>query len=388
MNETDKSPKPSAPSLGEAIASFKDTLSGKSPRTLQTYSVGLGQLCEYVINVLKLKPEEVIVSDLPESLLEDFYNWLVLERGREARMTISTYIAAARAFCRYLDRRRWLPADTSFERMAGDLRAVMGRAPSYRTPRIDSRLSLIVLTAEKTELPPESEEHMKRQKRLELLRDRAVLHTLFSTGLRREEASRLNRADIADGNKRQALITGKGDKERVVFFGPEALAAIRAYIAARQDNYQPLFIRHDKGRGKANRGGNNYRLGPHSIWHIVKDWAKVAGIEASTHDFRHAKASTLLNRGAQLSEVQDLLGHASPETTKKIYAHYTTSHLREAFERFSVSPSEAAAQLEPDEVRASLLAIDEGNGLEDELVDAPSSEPGENIAILDGSSSP
>lgn len=338
------------PSLSEAIASFKDTLSGKSPRTLETYTVGLRQLCAYVGTVLKLKPEEVAVGDLPESLLEDFYNWLVLERGREARMTIGTYIAASRAFCRYLDRRRWLPNGTSFERMAGDLRAVMGRAPSYRTPRIDSRIPLIVMAAERAELPAGGEEHMKQQKRLELLRDRAVLHTLFSTGLRREEVSRLNRADIADGNKAQALITGKGDKERVVFFGAEALTAIRAYIAARQDSYQPLFIRHDKGRGKVKRGGTNYRLGPHSIWKIVKAWAVLAGIEASTHDFRHAKASTLLNRGAQLSEVQDLLGHASPETTKKIYAHYTTSHLREAFERFSVSPAEAAAEL--DEAKA------------------------------------
>src|SRR5689334_19172482 len=111
--------RPPAPSLGAAIAAFKDTLSGKSPRTLQTYSVGLARLCEYVSNVLKLKPEEVIVSNLPETLLEDFYNWLVLERGREARMTISTYIASARAFVRYLDRRRWLPPDTSYERMSG-----------------------------------------------------------------------------------------------------------------------------------------------------------------------------------------------------------------------------------------------------------------------------
>ncbi len=346
MSET-KRIEAAAPSLGEAIAAFKDTLSGKSPRTLSTYATGLRRLADYVTAVLKLKPDEVPISELPPSLLEDFYNWLVLEHGREARMTVGTYIASARAFCRYLDRRRWLPADTSFERMAGDLRAVMGRAPSYRTPRIDSRLPLIVLAAEQAALPPQSEEHMKQQKRLELLRDRAVLHTLFSTGLRREEVSRLNRADIADGSKRQALITGKGDKERVVFFGPEALAAIKAYVAARQDSYVPLFIRHDKGRGKANRGGMNYRLLPNSIWSIVKQWARVAGIEASPHDFRHTKASTLLNRGAQLSEVQDLLGHASPETTKKIYAHYTTSHLREAFERYSISPSEAAAQLEP-----------------------------------------
>ena len=76
---------------------------------------------------------------------------------------------------------------------------------------------------------------------------------------------------------------------------------------------------------------------------MVKRYAALAGVRASTHDFRHAKASGLLNRGAKLSEVQDLLGHASPETTKKVYAHYETAHLRDAFDRFSTSVADAAA---------------------------------------------
>jgi site-specific recombinase XerD len=68
-------------------------------------------------------------------------------------------------------------------------------------------------------------------------------------------------------------------------------------------------------------------------------------VQASPHHFRHAKASTLLNRGASLSEVQDILGHASPDTTKRIYAHYQVEHLREAFERYSASAEELAAEL-------------------------------------------
>jgi hypothetical protein len=68
-------------------------------------------------------------------------------------------------------------------------------------------------------------------------------------------------------------------------------------------------------------------------------------VPATTHHFRHSKASVLLNRGASLSEVQDILGHASPETTKKIYAHYETEHLREAFDRYSASAEELVAQL-------------------------------------------
>jgi len=75
---------------------------------------------------------------------------------------------------------------------------------------------------------------------------------------------------------------------------------------------------------------------------VVKKYGELAGVEVTTHHLRHLKARTLLNRGAQLAEVQDILGHASPETTKRIYAHYTTRRLREAFDRFSLQPEDVA----------------------------------------------
>ena len=81
------------------------------------------------------------------------------------------------------------------------------------------------------------------------------------------------------------------------------------------------------------------------MWNVVKRYARGAGVQASPHAFRHDKASLLLNQGAKLSEVQDLLGHASPETTKKIYAHYETGHLRAAFDRYSATVAEAAREV-------------------------------------------
>ncbi len=80
---------------------------------------------------------------------------------------------------------------------------------------------------------------------------------------------------------------------------------------------------------------------------VVKQYAAAVGVNASPHAFRHDKASVLLNQGAKLSEVQDILGHASPETTKKIYAHYETAHLREAFDRFSVPPEARVGRTVP-----------------------------------------
>jgi site-specific recombinase XerD len=174
-----------------------------------------------------------------------------------------------------------------------------------------------------------------------MLRDRALIHTLFSSALRREEASTLNRSDVQDGRARRALITGKGRKERVAFFGPDALAAVQEYLAARGDTHEPLFLRHDRARGLPGQNGDNWRVSPHAVWEAVKKWSRAAGIRATTHHLRHAKATIMLNEGAKLEEVQDLLGHASPQTTKLIYAHYTVEHLEDAFNRYSPS----AAQL-------------------------------------------
>ncbi len=329
--------------IEEQIRDFLNSIVGKSPETLATYGKSLKRFTEF-LRESGVSPES-LAKDLPEDVLERFYAWLVEIHGRDRRATVATYVAGTRAFFRFLARRRLLSPDTSFEQIRTGLQEVMGKG-SYKTPRIDKRLPMVVVYVNHVPLPDPTDRE-KRAKRLEVLRDRAIIHTLFSTGMRREEISRLNRQDLDDGYSSQALITGKGDKERVVFFGEDALAAIRDYLVERADRFTPLFIRHDARRGVPVRAGQNYRLTPHSVWRIVKTYAAMAGVDVTTHDFRHAKASVMLNRGAKLSEVQDILGHASPETTKKIYAHYEVSHLRSAFDRYSATAEELAAGLEP-----------------------------------------
>jgi site-specific recombinase XerD len=191
------------------------------------------------------------------------------------------------------------------------------------------------------------------------LRDRALLHVLYSSGMRREEVSRLNRADLEDGWRGDALITGKGDKERVIFLSEEALATVRRYVDERADTFAPLFLRHDQARGRPGPGGARYRLSPQSIWNVVRHYSRLAGVPATPHAFRHTKASVMLNRGAKLSEVQDILGHASPETTKRIYAHYEVAHLREAFDRFSASAHDLAADLGAATPATAMPTVDE-----------------------------
>ncbi|MCL4532463.1 MAG: tyrosine-type recombinase/integrase [Actinobacteria bacterium] len=339
------------------IDQFLEAMAGKSPATRQTYGKSLKRFTEFLRE--SGTPAEALAADLPPEILERFHGWLVDGYGRDRRATITTYVAGTRAFFRFLARRRLLSPETSFEQIRAGLQEVMGKG-SYKTPRIDRRLPLVILYVNRIPIPPPTPEN--REKRLEILRDKAILHALFASGMRREEISRLNRQDVNDGYSAQALITGKGDKERVVFFTEEALEAIRVYLGERADRHAPLFIRHDARRGKPAQGGQNYRLTPFSIWRIVKEHAALAGVDVTTHDFRHAKASVMLNRGAKLSEVQDILGHSSPETTKKIYAHYEVSHLRSAFDRFSASAEELVAEMEPSARQPRRLRRPSGEG--------------------------
>ena len=366
------------PTIDGAIQDFLESLAARSPNTEATYATGMHKLREYMTcghrNTPKLDPETNTTHDLPETLLEGFYLWLSrgadaprAQAGGRARSnrtsaaSVATYTAAASAWVRYLDRRRLLPEGASYERMRGDLTAVKGRS-TYKTPRVDNRVILLLQSVDHAvtkEVPPwfvgkaQPPADLKpptpgeRQHWLELLRDRAVIHTLLSSALRREEVASLSRGDLQDGRAKRALITGKGNKERVAFFGSESLGAVRDYLAARGDTYAPLFLRHDRARGETGTDGERWRVSPHAIWDIVKKWSKASGIRATTHHLRHAKASIMLNEGAKLEEVQDLLGHASPQTTKLIYAHYTVEHLEEAFDRFSPSSQELLDRLQP-----------------------------------------
>lgn len=336
---TQPSPPPRA--FDVLLAQFLDSLAGKSPKTYATYQTGLARFREF------LEARGQLASWQPAALgpnaLEDFYGWLIRRHSRERRATVATYLAGLRAFVRFLARRALLPPEVTYEQMRENAREAMGRA-NYKTPRIDRRLPLLVTHVLELPLPQPHERGGVR--RLELLRDRALLLTLFCTGMRREEVARLDRFDVQDGSSDRALITGKGEKERVVFFDAATQAAIGAYLQARADTLAPLFLRHDNRRGRsAGHGGERWRLSAQSVWAIVKRYARAVGVPATTHHFRHSKASVLLNRGASLSEVQDILGHASPETTKRIYAHYQTQHLRDAFDRYSASAEELVSEL-------------------------------------------
>ena len=325
------------PTIEQALADATMTLRAKSPQTQRTYRTGFRVLTEFLEDS-GLAIGKDSTKQLQTNCLEQFYLWLIDRHGRRQTATVNTYMSAARSFLRYLARNDLCP-QISLERSLEQARAVAVKTV-YRAPRIEGNLALLVDFAVGVPLPEPG--NGSPEVRLRILRDRALLSTTFCTGMRRDEVVRLNRRDVGDGEQGEAIITGKGGKERVVFFDEETLGHLRRYLRERNDIFQPVFIRHHGRPANPGRGGENLRLSAQSLWTTVKRYARAAGVDATTHDFRHNKATTLLNRGANLSEVQDLLGHASPATTKLIYAHYEVGKLREAFHKYSVSASEAA----------------------------------------------
>lgn len=158
------------------------------------------------------------------------------------------------------------------------------------------------------------------------LRDKAILETLYSTGMRVSELVKMNEEDI-DLSGGMVKVQGKGKKERLVPIGSYAVEAIQGYLSTRKKKrgYQgtPLFL---------NKYGD--RLTSRSIGRCLDKYVKVSGVNLGTspHTLRHSFATHLLDKGADLRSVQELLGHSNLSTTQ-IYTHITTERLKQVYEK-------------------------------------------------------
>jgi site-specific recombinase XerD len=167
------------------------------------------------------------------------------------------------------------------------------------------------------------------------LRDRAILELLFSTGVRVSELARLDREQI-DLNGGELGIVGKGRRPRVVFLSERAKFWLRQWLTSRQDEWSPLFI-HFGGKKEKNLydTGEKMRLSVRSIQRIVDKYVRKCKlpVKLSPHGVRHSFATDLLSNGANLRDVQEMLGHKSIVTTQ-IYTHVTRVQLKKAHEKF------------------------------------------------------
>ncbi len=157
-------------------------------------------------------------------------------------------------------------------------------------------------------------------------RNRAILETLFATGMRLEEMIKLNKdIDILSG---EVIVQGKFDKVRTVYLNGRAIHWIREYLKTRNDNYPALFtfVRRRNEWTEINKG----RIGKRSLQEVVKKYVKLAGLRSdiSTHSFRHSFATHMLKSGADLRAVQMFLGHSDLRSTQ-VYTHYVSPELKE-----------------------------------------------------------
>jgi len=162
------------------------------------------------------------------------------------------------------------------------------------------------------------------------LRDRAILETFFSTGLRVAELTNLNRDQLRIKDSTEDLeisVLGKGSKVRTVYFSERAIQALRKYLNKRKDIDEALFLNYKPGIAKTDK---TRRLTTKSIEDIVKKYVKIAGLPvmATPHTIRHSFATDLLTQGVDLRLVQEFLGHRNIATTQ-IYTHVTNKQLRD-----------------------------------------------------------
>lgn len=165
------------------------------------------------------------------------------------------------------------------------------------------------------------------------LRNHAIIHMLFSTGLRVSELTSLNR-DI-DISKEEMTIRGKGEKIRIVFLSPQARKIVHDYLKTRTDMDEALFIQQGPQVVKREEQNVSLRLSPRSVERIVKQIALESGIskKVTPHTIRHSFATDLLRNGADIRSVQIMLGHSNIATTQ-IYTHITDKQLREVHKKF------------------------------------------------------
>jgi len=165
-----------------------------------------------------------------------------------------------------------------------------------------------------------------------MLRDKAILELLFSTGLRVSELAGLQREQV-NLERDEFTVRGKGKKLRVVFLSNQAKYWLKQYLAKRGDVSPFIFVAHD--RAQKGRDAEVSGLTPRSVQRIVERYARVAGVtkHITPHTLRHTFATDLLMNGADIRSVQSLLGHSSITTTQ-IYTHITNQHLREIHAEF------------------------------------------------------
>ncbi len=281
----------------QSYLDFHATEKKASSHTIKNYGIDLREFFE----ILGKK-------NIQEMTHLDIRMFLAALKGRSySKNSIARKLACMRSFFKYLVRENALRVNP---------------AMNVSSPKRDKRLPKFLDLSEVTSLLDAPSKDTWKEKR-----DKAILETLYSSGLRVSELMGLNHDDI-DFFSALVRVRGKGKKERIVPVGQVALKAIQDYLGMNvpksdaASGKRPLFVNR--------RGG---RLTDRSIRRMILKYARRVALkkEVSPHMLRHSFATHMLDRGADLRSVQELLGHENLSTTQ-IYTHITTKRLKEAYD--------------------------------------------------------
>lgn len=294
--------------LEQGLAEFLTHLGlekNASDKTVKSYREDLTQALAFARD--KLKKNHVDPADWTTRLLRGFVAWLH-EQGY-AKSTVARRLAAVRSFGKFLCRQGVLTENP---------------AKSVRGPRQERKLPhfLTVVEVQKLLAAPPPADWIGR-------RDRAILETLYSAGLRVSELVALDVLD-ADLNDGVVTVRGKGKKERLALLGPQALKAIGGWI----DDRTAILNRLGKETAAVFLNKDGGRLTTRSVGRLLGKYLRLAGLDPRTtpHTLRHSFATHMLDAGADIRGVQELLGHKSLNTTQ-IYTHVTTQRLQETYKK-------------------------------------------------------
>jgi site-specific recombinase XerD len=286
--------------LADAFLEFMSSERRSSERTLTNYELALRQFREW----------RVPFKGWSELTADDFRAYLFdLMKKERGRATIRLQFAALRSFFKWLTRRRGWKTNPLLE---------------VQLPKREKKLPVVLTVAQIEQMLnlPLTMEKSKRDAVWAPERDVAILELFYSTGMRLSELVALNVADI-DTYTETVRVFGKGKKERLCPVGSKALEAVQRYRLKAGVHDGALFL------SKLRK-----RLSIQGVDDVVNKYWRASGlpVHLTPHKFRHSFATHLLNNGADLRSVQELLGHASLSTTQ-IYTHVSTQRMKEVYDK-------------------------------------------------------
>ncbi len=245
----------------------------------------------------------VNVADVREEDLQDFVSELEEQQFKAA--TVSRHIASIKAFYHFLCKEQMVEVDL---------------AEKLHAPKVEKKLPEIMTVEEAASLLDQPTGDTPKG-----MRDKAMLELLYATGIRVSELISLRLSDV--NQKMGYIICRDGNKERMIPYGNQAKQAVAKYLqggrhALLQDDETDILFVNCSGQPMSRQG----------FWKLIKNYARQAGIqtEITPHTLRHSFAAHLVENGADLRSVQEMLGHSDISTTQ-IYATLTQNHLREVY---------------------------------------------------------